>query len=43
MSETYLDTSLCTDDRDIISNGYNLIHAGHPSNNKAGGFCIYYW
>ena len=27
---------------DISINGYNLIHADHPSNNKRGGACIYY-
>ena len=35
-SETYLD------DRDTLINGYNLIRADHPSNNKRGGVCIYY-
>ena len=27
---------------DISINGYNLIHADHPSNNKRSGACIYY-
>ena len=34
ISETYLDSSVSTDDRGILINGYNLIHADHPSNNK---------
>ena len=42
ISETYLDSSVRTDDRDIWINGYTLIRAVHPSNNKRGGVCIYY-
>ena len=34
---------ICTDDRDILTNGYNLICADHSSNNKRGSVCIYYW
>ena len=41
-SETYLDSSVPTDDRNTLINGYNLIRADHPSNNKRGGVCIYY-
>ena len=42
ISETYLDFSVQSVDRDISINGYNLIHADHPSNNKRGGVCTYY-
>ena len=42
ISETYLDSSVPSDDRDTLINGYNLIHADHASNNKRGGVCIYY-
>ena len=42
ISETYLDSSVQSDDRDISVNGYNLIRADHSSNNKRGGVCIYY-
>ena len=42
ISETYLDSSVQSDDRYISINGYNLIRADHPSNNKRGGACIYY-
>ena len=42
ISETFLDSSVPTDDRELSSNGYNLIRADHPSNNKKGGVCIYY-
>ena len=42
ISETYLDSSAPTDDRDTLINGNNLIRADHPSNNKRVGVCIYY-
>ena len=42
ISETYLDSSIQSDDRDVSINGYNLIRADHTSNNKTGGVCIYY-
>ena len=42
ISETYLDSSVQSDDRGISINSYNLIRAYHPSNNKWGGVCIYY-
>ena len=42
VSETYLDSSVRTDDKDILIYGYNLICADHPSNNKRGDVCIYY-
>ena len=42
IGETYLDSSLRTDDRDILINAYNIIRADHPSNNTRGGGCIYY-
>ena len=42
ISETYLDSSVPTHDRDTLINGYYLIRADHPSNNKTGGVCIYY-
>ena len=40
--ETYLDSSVQSDDKDISINGYNLICADHPSNNERGGLCIYH-
>ena len=27
----------------ILINGYNIIGADHPSNDKRVGLCIYYW
>ena len=38
ISETYLDSSVQSDDRDISINGYKLIRADHPR----GGVCIFY-
>ena len=42
VSETYLDSSISNDEKDISIKGYSLVRAGHPSNTKRGGFCIYY-
>ena len=42
ISETYLDSSISSDDKDIAIEGYNIIRADHPSNLKKGGVCIYY-
>ena len=42
IGKTYLDSSVPTDDRDTLINGYNLIRADHPSNNKRGEVCICY-
>ena len=40
ISETYLDTSA---DNDALSiDGYNIIRADHPHNQKRGGVCIYF-
>ena len=40
--ETYLDSSLRTDDRETLINDYNLNRADHSSHNKRGSVCIYY-
>ena len=42
ISETYLDTSIISDDGNLEVLGYNLIRSDHPSNSKRGGVCIYY-
>ena len=40
ISETYLDRSA---DNDALSiDGYNIIRADHPHNQKRGGVCIYF-
>ena len=42
MSETYLDSSIPSDDNNLEIPGYDLIRADHPSNSKRGGACVYY-
>ena len=42
MSETYLDSSILSDDKNLEIPGYDLIRADHPSNSKRGGVCVYY-
>ena len=42
LSETFLNSSIGTNDDRISIDGYNLIRADHPSNSKRGGVCIYF-
>ena len=42
ISETYLDSTVAADDKDLSVEGYNLVCADHPNNLKKGGVCIYY-
>ena len=42
LSETYLDSSIPSDDNNLEIPGYDLIRAEHPSNSKRGGGCVYY-
>ena len=42
LSETYLDSSIQSDNDNFEIPGYNLVCSDHRSNNKRGGFCIYY-
>ena len=42
LSETFFDSSLPTDDKNLEIPGYDLIRADHPSNSKRGGVCVYY-
>ena len=41
LSETFLNSSYRSDDSDLHINGYNLIRADHPSDNKRGGVALY--
>ena len=41
LSETYLDSNILPDDRNLGIPGYNLVRSYHPSNKKRGGVCIY--
>ena len=38
--ETFLNNTY--EDNDLNLTGYSLLRAGHPSNTKRGGVCIYY-
>ena len=42
ISETYLDSSITSDDGNLEILRYNLIRSNHPSNSRRGGVCIYY-
>ena len=42
ISETFFDSSIQEGDKNIQLDGYNLLRAGHPSNSKRGGVCIFY-
>ena len=42
LSESYLDSTISSDDSSLSLDGYNLIRADHPKNIKQGGVCIYY-
>ena len=40
--ETYLDSSMLSDNVSLDLGGYKLVHADQPNNVKRGGVCIYY-
>ena len=40
LSETYLDSSIATNNDKLDMDGYNLLCSDHPSNTKRGGVCI---
>ena len=42
IQETYFDSRILSDDRNLEIPGYDLIRADHPSNSKRGGVCVYY-
>ena len=42
LTETFLNSSIPSDDNRITIDGYNLIRSDHPSDSKKGGVCIYY-
>ena len=42
LSETYLDSSIPSNDENLELPGYNLVCADNPTNTKRGGACIYY-
>ena len=42
LSETYLNSEIVSDDKNLEKPGYNLVREDHPSNSKRGGVCVYY-
>ena len=42
LCETYLDSSISSDNVNLELPGYNLVHADNLTNTKRGGVCIYY-
>ena len=42
LSETYLNSEIPSDDKNLEISGYNLVREDHPSNSKRGGVCVYY-
>ena len=42
LSETYLDSTVASDNENLAITGYNLIRANDPANTKRGGVCLYY-
>ena len=42
LSETYLDSSISTEEKSLIIDGYKLLRSDHPSDTKRGGVCIYH-
>ena len=41
VSETFLDSSILLDDRNLSIQGYCIIRADHPDDVKRGGVCLY--
>ena len=41
LSESYLDSSIASDNDNLNIKGYNLYRADHPNNVKRGGVCAY--
>ena len=42
LSETFLHSIIDLNDENINIEGYSILRADHPSNNKRGGVCIYF-
>ena len=41
-SETYLNSEIPSDNKNLETPGYNLVREDHPSNSKRAGVCVYY-
>ena len=42
LSETFLDSTIDLNDENTNINGYSILRADHPSNNKCGPVCIFF-
>ena len=42
LSETYLNSGISSDEKNLEIPGYNLVREDHLSNSKHGGVCVYY-
>ena len=42
VSETFFDSPVSLDDRNLSIQGYSLIRADHPDDVKKGGVCLYF-
>ena len=42
LSETYLDSTIASDDENFELTGYKLVRSNHPANTNHGGVCLYY-
>ena len=41
LSESFLDSSILTENNNLKINGYKMVRADHPNNVKRGGVCAY--
>ena len=41
LSESFLDSSILTENNNLKINGYKMVRADHPNNIKRGGVCAY--
>ena len=41
LSESFLDSSILTENNNLKINGYKMVRADHPNNAKRGGVCAY--
>ena len=42
LSESYLDSSVSSDNDNLHTKDYKLVRADHPGNVKGGGVCVYF-
>ena len=42
LSQTYLNSKIPSDDKNLERAGYDLVRKDHPTNSKRGGVCVYY-